>query len=214
MQKKKQGGKLKGKKPPTHFSPETWGTIATLYSSGTFGSIGALYQHCTKIINPCPSLSSIRKYVHENGLSKRTLAGVIEERKRERFIDYFTQLGADDKKCAELIVSGMQSASELRPGIFADIEKMKAAAKEQKIEMYVMALLDAEAKLQRYFANMGIALKYAQERFKLCGDYQAVKIKKMGAHEGGERGSVNDDDCETIEEIEKELERLERNRLL
>lgn len=214
MTSKKKQKKTTAKRPRNYYSPETWATIAALYQSGRFRGRKELHAHCAQVLPQCPTESAIEKYISANGLSKRTLAGAIEEKKRERFVDLFSRLGARDEDCAQLIVDGMKAAADIKAEIYRDLEKMQAAAKKEDVPEYVEKLTEIVEKLKPYFSNLNSALNFARERFKLCGDYQAVKIKKMGGGGGGTGEPDGEDDDMTMDEIDAELKQLEAKKLL
>lgn len=205
----------KKKKGHPFYSPEVWATIRALYESGKFKSRDELHKHCTKILPAVPSVSAIAHFIAENGVSKKTLAGVIENKKRERYVDLFSRLGADDEECAKLVVKGMHAADDIRKEIQVIIDRMASKMEDEGATAEMLqGLEEVVTKLQPYFSNMAVALKYAQERFKLCGDYQAVKIKKID-DDGGSGGSSGKGEEElTIDEINKEIERMEKARTL
>lgn len=199
-----------------NFKPEVWATIFALYESGKFTSVKELSIYCHKILKQCPTEAYIKRKLSVNAIDKKALTGAIEEKKRKKFIEIFSDLGADDEACAKEIVKGIHAADDIRKEIQEKLEKIDALipkiSDEKVREDLFLKLLNISPLLAPYFTNLNTSLKYLQERFKLTNSYKTNQPGKQSNTGGGDEIPFPEDkyDDWTVDALDSEIKRLER----
>lgn len=194
----------------TKFSPETWKTIQALYQSGQYASTRELQKNCKKIFNgaPVPSVSAIEKRVCAERWDKHASDDIISQRKEQSFRDLFSRLGMDEKRRAEIIVQGINSAQDIRKRIVDMVDEIPKhmAAKGKEVPAFLGGLEAIVKQLEPLFSNMSMTRQYMDMALKLSGDYAPEK-KTVRIRDSRPQSDL---DAMTDEELETQLQRMNK----
>jgi len=194
------------KKPPKHYSVELWATIRALYETGNFSSLPCLYQHCTTIFNPCPTLQAIKVKCANEKWCKASQREAIEEKKQQNYKELFAELGLTEHKMAEVMVNGVLCAEQMRNTI---IEQFKTNGTEILSDpLQSKAMYDS---LNSLFSDMRTAHKYLETCLRLSGANPSEK-KTVTLKDSGDvvaKLTRNFDEW-SDDELDKEINRLKK----
>jgi hypothetical protein len=196
------------KKPPKHFSPETWITIQTLFESGRFSSLSDLHKHYTKILpeSQRPSLDSLKRKAASLQWDKTKQNEIIEEKKAKNFSELFSELGLTEHKMAEVMVNGVLCAEQMRNTIIEQFKTNGTEILSDPLQSKVMY-----DNLNSLFSDMRTAHKYLETCLRLSGANPSEK-KTVTLKDSGDvvaKLTRNFDEW-SDDELDKEINRLKK----
>lgn len=175
------------------YSEILWSQLRSMYGSGLFASLEAMYPEAKKLYGDnTPALISIKKRATAEGWKKTLYRDRLDAAGERSFVKLFEKYEFGDEQMVKKIVDCINHGEAIVKKVLKAIENAKGELDEDKIE----ALEDA-------VQNLNITHKYIAERNKLTGSYAAAKLRDEGSGKFGiEKGP------ESIEEKWAEHERL------
>lgn len=202
------------KKPhkPLHYSPDVWITIQTLLESGQFSTLENVYKHLKKI-HPgitLPAISTARKRAGKEGWNKHASDAEIQEKKTQSITELFAEYGMPLEERIRRNVMGITKIDETVGEIAGLLKTAKKKVEEEGITEEVAASIKTVIDgFPRMTQGLKIMLEYLKNSHALCGDNAPEKKHLMG---DALKKPARDIDDLTPEEMNKEVERLLRNR--
>ena len=201
----------KSKPNSGQFTPDFWVTIRTLYESGQFESSQKLHNHLKTVFKrqKIPTLAYLKRKITLEGWNKHASDAEIAEKKAKSIEEIFESYGMPLEERIKRNVHGITAVDVVKNEIFTLIktaqEKINSSTDVSDAEKTISKTMELFPSL---LSGLRLSLDYLKNTQSLCGDNAPEKRMQLE----NKRRIDNEYDQMTDDELEKELERLQKNR--